>query len=164
MELKIDSFELTTSRGNFGCIFRAARRLELSRGGGYFCVADPNNGHLILLLRCGFVPEEKMTKYSGFAQEKALRLAQHPDHLTSHASRNFNARMYGGAIRTPRYIFSFSGFSEEMDEAVVLEYAYRFGFLAEKEAKGIALSSGNETWEKLREEMNCDLERPTEPK
>jgi len=140
-------------RGDFNLILRAAMRLEPDRTGGCFCAADVTTGVPIALGICGEVLEEKHPKYVAFAQEKPRRLATHPDHLTSQESSDSAKEMYPGAIRTPEYLLAFSGFSGEMDEAMMIEYALMRHMITYGEAEEIARRSRNGKWQTLRQEI-----------
>ena len=98
------------------------------RSGFYACVADGGTGEILMLYSFGTIPEEKFWKYLSFCQEKAKRLAAHPEHLSSWQSRNPDNSQYGGAIRVGRFILSCSGLPELGDEAVMLLVA-NMGFL-----------------------------------
>ncbi len=90
------------------------------RTGGYFCLAE-QNGRILTLTLLGTIPDlEKAKKYRHFAEEKALRLAEHSRHVSSWQSRDPKHDKWGGAIRTSNLIFSFSGFPELWDEALML--------------------------------------------
>ena len=88
--------------------------------GGYLCVADLTSGFPLLIQLIGSARLDKMSKYFELCQEKALRLAQNPKHMTSWESRDETQNMYGGAIRQAEKIISFSGLTEEADEALSL--------------------------------------------
>lgn len=92
----------------------------VGRGGGYFCLANGENGLPLLVVPIGEVPIEKAEKYLRLCQEKAKRLGAHPEQVSSWMSRNLDLEQYGGAIRARNLIFSFSGFPELGDEAVML--------------------------------------------
>ena len=96
------------------------------RMGGYLCIYDPNR----LFDRQQLIGEPdraKAPKYQSFAREKAFRLSQNPDHLTSWESRDVENEQYGGAIRLPSgLIISFSGMPEAVDTAFCLMLMYNF--------------------------------------
>ncbi|GEM_PF-1678999 len=96
------------------------------RTGGYFCVAYAYSGLPILIAEIGNPPADKVERYLTFAQEKAKRLAENPDHKSSWQSRDETKDQWGGAIRAGRYILSFSGFPELVDEAVMLLTALKW--------------------------------------
>lgn len=88
--------------------------------GGYLCIADVATGSPLAITIIGRVPIEKAQKHLFYCQEKAQRLATHPEHETSFESRNPDANQWGGAVRSGSFILSFSGFSEQIDEAVMM--------------------------------------------
>ena len=104
-------------------LFRRHGPAWKDRSGGYFCLADAETVLPLLIMAVGQVPVEKAGKYLSFCQEKAKRLAEHPDHLSSWESRNPEKEQWGGAVRVGEFIFSFSGLPEMGDEAVMLAVA-----------------------------------------
>jgi hypothetical protein len=120
------------------------------RKGGCFCIADIQTGQPYLVVSIGKVAEEKLGKYFLLCQEKARRLAEHPEHLSSWQSRDERMDRFGGAIRTKRYILSFSGLPQKLDEASMLAVAGRFGLMNRGEIEAIAAVSENEYWTVLR--------------
>ncbi len=95
--------------------------------------------------------EPPTTRSYRLAVEKAERLAQNPSHATSYESRIPGHEMYGGAIRIPPgcgigYL-SWSGFSEEEDEAFMLSVALRAGIIELPYAKMIVQHTGNRAFE-----------------
>lgn len=146
-------------RAGFGLIFKAAKRLEPGRTGGYICVADSTTGTPLALSICGEMDEERAAKCCRFVQEKARRLGTYPQHFLSYETRDVDAEMYGGAVRASQFIFSFSGFSEETDEAMMIELAVQMRYITEEGARQMTLISGNEVWQKLRQEMSVESER-----
>lgn len=118
--------------------------------GGYLCIADGKNGLPILVMLIGEVPLGKAPKYLEFCQEKAGRLAGHPNHESSWESRNEEKNRWGGAIRFRDLILSFSGLPELGDEAAMLRAAedvdgHKFSDIAER----IAKRSKNIYWDAL---------------
>ena len=95
------------------------------------------------------MPAERGQKYLELAQEKARRLAEHPDHWSSWQSRNPDEGKWGGAVNAGAYIFSFSGLPELADEAAMLLTALSLGFLLEERAAAFAQYSGNELFYKM---------------
>ncbi|MBP6858911.1 MAG: hypothetical protein KBC33_03745 [Candidatus Pacebacteria bacterium] len=92
--------------------------------GGYLCVTNPT-GQVHAVLMIGTVPDpEKSRKYFDYCQEKAARLAEHRNHVSSWQSRDPNRDRWGGAIRCKEHILSFSGLPEIWDEAIVLTIGY----------------------------------------
>ncbi len=90
------------------------------RPGGFFCIADGKTGLPLLVKVVGSPPEDKGEKYFSFAQEKARRLAKHPEHMSSWESRDPESDQWSGAVRYGGLIFSFSGLPELADEALIL--------------------------------------------
>lgn len=127
------------------------------KNGGCFCLADAKTGVLFPgePVLVGRVPREKVERYSTLCQEKAARLAAHPEHESSWESRDPNADQWGGAVRIGGLILSISGLPELGDEAVMLvlaEIGHRGNPAIVETARRIASRSGNPYWEKLR---NC---------
>jgi hypothetical protein len=98
------------------------------RKGGYLCVTMPTGTPLCVLIVGEVEPEEKAQKYFEFCQEKAKRLAANAGHVSSWQSRDESQNRYGGAIRTGKFILSFSGFPEDWDEACMVVAAQQCGF------------------------------------
>lgn len=130
---------------------------EKERSGGYFCLvresmnAKTSTGGLpIILVPCGVFPLEKAEKYLNLCQEKAKRLAILGG-LSSWESRNPEENKWGGAVRFRDLIFSFSGFPELADEAVMLATAIRYYNAPDisMEAWEIARRSQNPYWDIL---------------
>lgn len=94
------------------------------KSGMYLCVADHKTGLPLAVVPIGQVPVERAEKYARLSQEKALRLAQHPEHSSSWESRNQLKDEWGGAVRVGVFIISISGLPELGDEAVALEVAW----------------------------------------
>jgi len=97
------------------------------REGGYFYVSDgARDWDHFVPFQIGFVPLTRIEKCRDLSQEQARRLIAHPDHLSSYESRDPNEGMWGhwgGAIRIKGTIFSFGGFSELENEALMLMLA-----------------------------------------
>ncbi len=101
------------------------------RNGGYFALTSMS-GAPTLISRHGQMRDDKGRKFLYLAQEKCLRLAAHPEHLTSFDSRDPSAitesnpwGKWGGAIRGMRYLYGFSGLSEFQDEAIAAVIAIK---------------------------------------
>jgi hypothetical protein len=103
--------------------------------GGYFTIADVKTGAPLLIKGIGHVLPEKFEKYAMLSQEKARRLASHPDHVTSAQSRDPDQMRYAGAVSAKNYIFSFSGMDEEHDEALCLSVAFKLSLLNDEEVR-----------------------------
>lgn len=128
------------------------------RSGGYFCLAD-GAGVPIIIVKVGEPSIEKREKYRQFCIEKAARLAQFEGHQSSWQSRDPDYDMWGGAVRIKKnddeFIFSFSGFPELADEALMLLTAHVF-FGHDAQVIGpklyeIARISSNFYWGAIRE-------------
>lgn len=119
--------------------YRVADLHDRDSHGGYFCLADGATGTPLFITGIGKVHPEKIARYFNFAQEKARRLASHLEHVSSAQSRDPEKELYAGAIRAGRYILSFSGLPEALDEAVVLTVAVKAGLLSKLEALNIAM-------------------------
>lgn len=96
--------------------------------GGYFCLAT-HTGLPLLVTSCGSPDEGKVERYLTFCQEKARRLGSHLDHFLSLESRDEGKDHWGGAVRGVRFIASFSGFPELLDEVVSAAVLRKMGEL-----------------------------------
>lgn len=133
-------------------VTRAHRFLKISentkRQGGYLVVINHRSEELVLLAKVGQISKEIAHKCETLAREKAYRLCNYVDDWTSFDSRDVEARVavydyswplrpaytepwgqWGGAVRGNRYIFSFSGFPELLDEAMMFTLAIKMGEL-----------------------------------
>ena len=106
--------------------------------GGYFCLAPTHTGFPYLLMLVGLVPQDKFEKYAKLAMEKARRLSMHPHHITSRESRNPEKEEWGGAVFVNPDIWSFSGFPERLDEAVMIVAATKMGNLSNHHMRHLA--------------------------
>jgi hypothetical protein len=86
-----------------------------NRTGCYLGIADKATGDLLIFGMVGTPTPEKRKKYCAFAQEKGDRKHKHPEHLTSHESRNPDNNEFGGAIDTDNFTIMTSGFPEKAD-------------------------------------------------
>ncbi|MBX2866395.1 hypothetical protein KTR10_00325 [Candidatus Kaiserbacteria bacterium] len=89
------------------------------------------------------VLEEKEEKYHRIAAEKTARLAQHTGHILSWESRNEALEQYQGGVRAPNgLIGSFSGFTAEEDEVIVLWAFNKMGWMSDEEVlEAVSISS-----------------------
>ena len=83
------------------------------------------DGRIIHHDQIGEVPADKLTRRRIISLEKAVRLMMNAllqkEHLTSRQSRDPGNLRWGGAItRTDGVVDSFTGFTEEQDEACML--------------------------------------------
>jgi hypothetical protein len=141
-----------------GLAVRFASGLEPERTGGYACVASPANGLPIYIQLIGDISEEKVAGCFAIVQEKTKRLSEHRDHESSWESRDVSPddkakRKYGGAIRAGDFLLGFSGFSEQMDEAIMLFVARRLDLMHEDRAAEIAKRNGNEKYRELEDKI-----------
>ena len=97
------------------------------RQAGYFTLRDIATGRVIFTIILGDVPKEKQEKYLQLSLEKGDRLYKNYKsnfkNFSSWQTRNPDKDLWGGAIRAGKYVLSFSGLSELLDEAFVLEVA-----------------------------------------
>lgn len=119
-----------------------------SRRGGYLAVLNHQCPELTLVSKVGWVSKEMARKDEVLSREQAWRLYSHIGNWTSSESRNEKAGVlvydesrphrhaltepwghWGGAVRGNRYIFSFKGFSELLDEAMMFALAIKLGEL-----------------------------------
>ena len=112
-----------------GPLLRAEKRF-----GGYFCVAD-EHGNPLLLIPIGSIADGKAEKYRTFCLEKAKRLASYRSHDLSRESRNPDREQWGGAVKAWPYIFSFSGFPEELDELLMFMVAVKTKTMSKEVAR-----------------------------
>lgn len=98
--------------------------LERQRFGGYLTVLDANDGKVLLVLACGFVPKDKTEKYYRLSIEKAKRVFVDKQHNTSWDSRDEANSQYPGAIRGVEGVYSFSGHQSDVDEAISASVFY----------------------------------------
>ena len=91
------------------------------RTGGYLCVADSLG--ILLVCQIGDLDAAKAFQYFTVCQEKAKRLMEN-GHISSWQSRDPDTKKYGGGVRTDNdVIFSFSGLTEHLDEALTAAVA-----------------------------------------
>ena len=130
-------------------VLEEAVKIDPTRTGGYFCLADADTGFPILLMAFGAIPPEKTGKYLRNALEKASRLAAYLDHNLSRQSRNPALEHWTGSVRTPRFIFSFSGFQEDVDEAAMIVSPLVLGEISQDEAQSLVDIGRNRSFEPL---------------
>lgn len=152
----ISNLILVTERLCLGVIeprVNDGKSLEKQRHGGYLCVLDDIDPHLPALarVRIGGPKEGKQTRYADLSEEKARRLASNPQHPSSWQSRDIARDYYGGAVRCEDgTILSFSGSTEEADEALMLLVARFCNLLTAEEADEIAGISNNELYREAK--------------
>lgn len=134
---------------------------EPLRQGGYFTLRDGTTNDILFAIKVGSVPPEKRMKYYHLSLEKGDRLfktqRRHERHVTSSESRNPEKNQYGGAIitveRKPPYILSFSGLTEDADEALMASVAIKLGWLSPKWAHMMANAYRNTTYKQLQKAL-----------
>ncbi len=124
-------------------------RESMNKRGGYLTVLNQlRGGEIVLMAKVGQVSAEKCLKYKTLSAEKAWRLHSRLGNWTSFETRDESAQVrvidegrphrdpyleqwghWAGAVRGHRYIWSFSGFPEMLDEAMVFALAIKMGDL-----------------------------------
>ena len=121
--------------------------------GGYFCLrsctVSADAPPTLVELLGEVVPAARAGKRFALSQEKARRLAENSDHLSSWQSRDVAAERYGGAIRAGNRILSFSGLPEDADETVCTLAAHWQGLISAARVEEIARVSDNQTLQNL---------------
>lgn len=135
------------------CAVNAGKPVAEQRHGGFVCVF--HHTHVVgcppeLLMRYGEPDAKKALHYAQLCEEKARRLAQNPQHLSSWQSRDEKLDRWGGAIRVPDYIISFSGLPELADEALMLKTALVLRVIDLRYANKVADLSNNTIFRQLR--------------
>lgn len=98
------------------------------RSGGHLVIMNANDGHTALSVALGELTVDQTERYRTNAHEKAGRLRAQMltyGHIFSRQSRNPDANQYGGAVLAGDWILSFSGFPEEVDEALMVALGTR---------------------------------------
>ena len=119
--------------------------------GGMFCLLDEQTGEfLVEPTIIGQIVNGKAEIYTSFCQEKARRLLEHikngrdNQHWLSWESRNPDLDQWGGAICDENFhIWSFSGLTEEQDEALMIMSAHLCGQMINAAPKWLSEISGN---------------------
>lgn len=114
--------------------------------GGFLCILTPGMPAPDLVTWIGECPWHRAERRFRLSQEKATRLAAHPDHFSSWQSRNPDKDQWGGAIRTRGPIVSFSGLPEKADEAICLATAWRCGLIDTVTIDELVKVSDNEVY------------------
>lgn len=128
------------------------------RKGGYLVIADARTGMPIISLMVGQIPKEKYQKYFAFAHEKARRLFESHQKdasiVSSWQTRNPDKDQWGGAVLCKRWIVSFSGLPELVDEAFSASIAasIQVAPMSKALARRIGKISGNSFLEPLLNE------------
>ncbi len=115
------------------------------KAGGYFTIQYLDELNTVISKKVGKIPPEKIDKYSCLSKEKPSRLKRNLSlgHMTSYESRNPDAEIFittgivepwghwGGAVLiSKKFIFSFSGFPELVDEAFVCFLGIKSGLMS----------------------------------
>lgn len=126
---------------------------KLPRTGGYFRMwqrLEADGPYIEVAALCVGELGVRLLDYLGFSREKGLRLAEHPDHVSSWESRDEDLMHYGGAIRCGPFILSFSGLPEHWDEILMVLIARRRMFLDDAQTQTIFhISGGAAKWEMM---------------
>ena len=93
------------------------------RKGGYLTILDAKTGGILAVALIGEIAQKNLLKYFNFSLEKAQRVYTE-EISSSYQSRNLRKGKWAGAIRGKEYIYSFSGNTEENDEAICLMLCY----------------------------------------
>jgi len=113
---------------------------------GFFTIRSKNDGGVLLVIRVGEVPTEKLERYLLLSLEKSQRV------YTSNLASSWQTRdeavdKWGGAVLVndadDGLILSFSGLPELADEAVVMMTAVLLGWNTRKEMLAISAISSN---------------------
>ncbi len=118
--------------------------------GGYLCVFDSSAGleapPLLLALVGRMDDVARRGRCVKNALDKAKRLLENPDHISSWQSRDVTAepKRYGGGIRANDFVITFSGFPEHGDEAIVLYVALQNALWLDGEDKALVVASISE--------------------
>lgn len=98
--------------------------------GGFVCIAA-QDGFPLVLVQLGIITDLDSRRNRWlFAQEKARRLASHPEHVLSRQSENEAFQMFAGAVRGETYIYAYSGDPGHEDELKMLDLAREVGDLS----------------------------------
>ncbi len=122
------------------------RTLGNGKTSGFLCVRSTASKAMILK-PYGEIPNAKRHRYSTLSMEKSTRLEAYPSHKSSWQSRDVELNRWGGAVRTPTMLVSFSGLPELLDEALVLAISARALLITEFQAEDIARISNNPFFE-----------------
>lgn len=144
--ISCNGFGLCSPDGWFDKILEAAKKLEPISSGGFINIADLRNGSTFILSICGKIQKENIIKRRAEAQSAAKRLSDHPCDLSSWSSREPLRDRFGGAVRGNNFIFSFAGFSEAMNEAMMVLLLSATIQIVAKNAREILRISRNEQW------------------
>ncbi len=135
------------------CLREYNRRVEIGkqRSGFYVTVMD-QFGSVLYQALIGELTAEKAMKYKLFSLEKANRLKDHPDHVSSFQTRNPEINAYGGAVRGSiiGILISISGLPDDKDdEAYAAFIGVRQNWLTPGDAGEILKVSDNQIFKTL---------------
>jgi len=139
-------------------IFLSFKRLKKMEG-GFLSIISSKDGSFLFQRPIGTFDKENEDKYKESSLEKAQRLFRRlsKNHHSSWQSRNPTKGEWGGSILAKNLIISFSGLPELHDEAFSLVMATKLDILNYFEAKKIAVTSENETFDILYNKCNNDI-------
>ncbi len=136
---------------------------DKKRRGGYLLIwPDDDSDRPVLHEPVGEIStDEDRWKYRYFSYEKAARLMLALDFVSSWENRNEDEEIYGGGIHiddcpenwapaSGRVVITFSGFSEEEDEAICLGLALSFKWVTNPTYTRIIETSQNQIIEKIK--------------
>lgn len=110
-------------------VYPAAAKLNsVLYGGGWMCVVNERLGTTdVFAVREPDQHKELTSRWNGNCQNKATRLKENPRHVSARQSFDFEKKRYFGGIRIKRLglIITFSGLSQELDEALCAWIAVR---------------------------------------
>lgn len=126
--------------------------IDPTRTGGYFCLLDLQTGAILITTIIGSVHPDKAQKYKQFAEEKAIRLYHFyrfacdscVPHISSYQSKNESEDKWGGSVLGNRYIYSFSGFPQIIDEIAMLATALELNDMPRDRAEEIMRLSASQ--------------------
>jgi len=127
--------------------------------GAYVVVIDitePTHPLLIGTVLIGFIDDpDKRADYLSFAQEKCVRLALHPEHVSSAQSADESAGQYAGAVRSDQAIagrmiaIGTSGLLALADESLSAMILFECGLCSEDYLNTIEVASANQVLQQL---------------
>lgn len=108
------------------------KNTDQSKQAGYFSLRDVSTGQIIFAIMLGKTSKENLEKYLQLSFEKSEKLyklyQKNFQYFSSWQFRDPEKSLLAGAIRTDKYILSFSGLQELFDELFVLEFALTMGW------------------------------------
>jgi len=132
----------------------AAQKMEPGRTGGFICVARLD-GLPLWTRTFGHVPGEKRAEYIRLCQEYTRELGRHHELQSSFQLQEEGKN--GVAIRCSTKILSIiSGFSRDMNEAMLLALGVGTRTLDSAAAAAIAEISNNQKWLEIQQQLLVD--------